>query len=160
MKRSRISRRVASTPCSSGNPQAGTVAVNGVRLFSTAESPGLTYNVLTLRREFVKARPPGCSRRFCRSGIARSLIRKNPDETCAIVAKLFKEPLPSVQDLMRTDRILDLADNTRAFSYAAGFESLHGSWRRMNDFMLERGLVAARVDSPDHLDSRFVNALD
>jgi len=26
--------------------------------------------------------------------------------------------------------------------------------------MLERGLVKARVDSPDHLDSRFVNALD
>jgi hypothetical protein len=30
----------------------------------------------------------------------------------------------------------------------------------MNDFMLERGLVTRRVDSPDHLDARFVNAVD
>jgi hypothetical protein len=56
--------------------------------------------------------------------------------------------------------VLDLADNGRAFSYAAGFDSLHGSWRRMNDFMLDRGLVAARVDSPEHLDSSFIRLLE
>ena len=61
---------------------------------------------------------------------------------------------------MRTVRILDLTDNGRAFSYAAGFESLHGSWRRMNDFMLEHGLVAARVDSPSHLDTDFLRLLE
>jgi ABC-type nitrate/sulfonate/bicarbonate transport system substrate-binding protein len=87
-------------------------------------------------------------------------IRDNPKEACAIVARLFDEPVADAQDLMRTDRILDVSDNTRAFSYAAGFESLHGSWRRMNDFMIDRGLVTHRVDSPDHLDARFVNALD
>lgn len=135
-------------------------AVDGVRLFSTAEFPGLTYNVLSLRREFVKSRPQDVETLLRVWQRAVAFIRANPDETCAIVARLFGEPLQPVRDMMRTDRILDLSDNSRAFSYAAGFESLHGSWRRMNDFMMARGLVTARVDSPNHLDSRFLNAID
>jgi NitT/TauT family transport system substrate-binding protein len=135
-------------------------AVDGVRLFSTAEFPGLTYNVLSLRREFVRSRPADVEALLQVWQRAVQFIRENPNETCAIVAKLFNEPLADAKNLMRTDRILDRADNSRAFSYAAGFESLHGSWRRMNDFMLDRGLVRTRVDSPDHLDARFVNALD
>jgi NitT/TauT family transport system substrate-binding protein len=135
-------------------------AVDGVRLFSTAEFPGLTYNVLSLRREFVTARPADVAALLRVWQRAVQFIRENPNETCAIVAKLFNEPLAGAKEMMRTDRILDVADNSRAFSYAAGFESLHASWRRMNDFMLERGLATARVDSPDHLDARFVNALD
>ncbi len=135
-------------------------AVDGVRLFSTAEFPGLTYNVLSLRREFVTARPADVAALLRVWQRAVQFIRENPNETCVIVAKLFNEPLAGAKEMMRTDRILDVADNSRAFSYAAGFESLHASWRRMNDFMLERGLATARVDSPDHLDARFVNALD
>jgi NitT/TauT family transport system substrate-binding protein len=135
-------------------------AVDGARLFSTAEFPGLTYNVLSLRREFVQTRPDEVIALLRVWERSVQFIRDNPNEACAIVAKLFNQPLPEVKDMMRTDRILDVTDNTRAFSYAAGFESLHGSWRRMNDFMIERGLVARRVDSPDHLDARFVNALD
>jgi NitT/TauT family transport system substrate-binding protein len=135
-------------------------AVDGTRLFSTAEFPGLTYTVLSLRRDFVQARPEEVTALLRVWERAVDFIHDNPTEACAIVAKAFNQPLMEVKDMMRTDRILDVTDNTRAFSYAAGFESLHGSWRRMNDFMLERGLVARRVDSPDHLDGRFVNALD
>lgn len=135
-------------------------AVDGTRLFSTAEFPGLTYNVFALRREFVQARPADVAALLRVWARAVHYIRDNPNEACEIVARLFKEPVTDAKDMMRTDRILDLPDNIRAFSYAAGFESMHASWRRMNDFMLERGLVARRVDSPDHLDASFVNALD
>jgi NitT/TauT family transport system substrate-binding protein len=135
-------------------------AVDGTRLFSTAEFPGLTYNVLSMRREFVQARPAEVAALLRVWERTVQFIRDNPNEACAIVARAFNQPLAEVKDMMRTDRILDITDNSRAFSYAAGFESLHGSWRRMNDFMLERGLVTRRVDSPDHLDARFVNAVD
>lgn len=135
-------------------------AVDGKRLFSTAEIPGLTYNVLSFRRDFVKARPEDVQKLLRVWERSVQYIRENPQETCVIIAKAFNEPLEGARDMMRTDRILDQSDNSRAFSYAAGFESLHGSWRRMNDFMLERGLVKRRVDSPAHLDSRFVNSLE
>jgi NitT/TauT family transport system substrate-binding protein len=136
------------------------LAAGGVSLFSTADFPGLTYSVLTLRRDFITLHPEQVAALVRVWDRAERYVRENPDESCEIVSQLFNEPLQSTRDLMRTVRILDLTDNGRAFSYAAGFESLHGSWRRMNDFMLEHGLVAARVDSPSHLDTDFLRLLE
>ncbi len=135
-------------------------AVDGVRLFSTAEIPSLTYSVFSMRREFIEKHPAEVQALMQVWQRAVQFIRENPKESTQIVARSFDEAVEDVRHLMVTDRILDAADNGRAFSYGAGFESLHGSWRRMNDFMLERGLVARRVDGSEHLDSRFVRALD
>jgi NitT/TauT family transport system substrate-binding protein len=132
----------------------------GAPIFSTADFPGLTYNVLAFRRQFVESRPDDVVALLRVWQRTVDYIRENPKDSCAIVSRLVNDPLAYVQDMMTKDRILDLADNSRAFSYAAGFESLHGSWRRMNDFMIERGLVTARVESPPHLDARFLHALD
>jgi NitT/TauT family transport system substrate-binding protein len=137
------------------------IAVNGNRIFSTAEIPSLTYSVFSLRKEFVDAHPEQVQALLAVWQRAVEFIREHPREACDIVAHAFNdESVESVRNMMLTDRILDAADNGRAFSYAAGFESLHGSWRRMNDFMIERGLVSRRVESPRYLDSRFVRALD
>jgi NitT/TauT family transport system substrate-binding protein len=136
-------------------------AVNGNRIFSTAEIPSLTYSVFSLRKDFVDAHPGEVQALLTVWQRSVEFIREHPREACDIVARAFNdEPVESVRDMMRTDRILDAADNGRAFSYAAGFESLHGSWRRMNDFMIERGLVSRRVESPRYLDSRFIRALE
>lgn len=134
-------------------------AAGGMQIFSTADFPGLTYSVFALRRDFIEAHPQDVAALVRVWRRAERYVREHPEETCEIVARLFDEPLIDVRNLLHSDRVLDVADNGRAFSYAAGFESLHGSWRRMNDFMLDRGLVTRRVDSPRHLDSRFIRAL-
>jgi NitT/TauT family transport system substrate-binding protein len=131
----------------------------GVQIFSAGDFPGLTYSVFTLRRDFIQAHPREVDALVKVWHRTERFIRNHPDEACDIVARVAKEPLPYVKGLLGADRVLDITDNRRAFSYAAGFESLHGSWRRMNDFMLDRGLVSRRVDSPAHLDSRFIRAL-
>lgn len=134
-------------------------AAGGVEIFSTADFPGLTYSVFTLRTDFINAHPREVKALVQVWHRADRYVREHPQEACEIVARFLEEPLASAQDLLKTNRILDVADNGRAFSYAAGFESLHASWRRMNDFMLDRGLAKRRVNSPDHLDSRFIRAL-
>lgn len=134
-------------------------AVGGVQLFSTADFPGLTYSVFTMRRDFIEAHPREVAALVKVWQRAERYVREHPDESCAIVSRLFREPLEDARALLHSDRVLDVADNGRAFSYAAGFESLHGSWRRMNDFMLDRGLASRRVDSPAHLDARFIRVL-
>jgi NitT/TauT family transport system substrate-binding protein len=132
----------------------------GHSLFSTADFPGLTYSVLTFRRDFLRAHPKEVTKLMEIWHRGERYVHEHPEESCAIVAKLFDDQPREVSDLLHTVRILDVADNDRAFSYAAGFDSLHGSWRRMNDFMLERGLADARVDSPSHLDSSFIRQLE
>ncbi|HEY0684798.1 MAG TPA: ABC transporter substrate-binding protein [Steroidobacter sp.] len=134
-------------------------AAGGVQILSAADVPGLTYSVFTMRRDFIESHPREVEALVQVWHRAERFIRDHPIDACEIVARLSKETEPYVQELLRTDRVLDVADNGRAFSYAAGFESLHGSWRRMNDFMIDRGLAARRVDSPAHLDSRFIRAL-
>jgi NitT/TauT family transport system substrate-binding protein len=134
-------------------------AAGGVQIFSTADFPGMIYSVFTLRSDFIKAHPREITALVGVWRRADRFVHEHPQETCEIVSRLFDEPLAYSQGLLKKNRVLDLADNGRAFSYAAGFESLHGSWRRMNDFMLDRGLALRRVDSPAHLDSRFIRAL-
>ena len=135
-------------------------AGGGHALFSTADFPGLTYSVLTFRRDFLDAHPQEIAKLMQVWHRSERYVHEHPEESCAIVSELLGEPLDEIRDLLHTVRVLDLADNGRAFSYAAGFDSLHGSWRRMNDFMLERGLVATRIDSPAHLDSSFIRLLE
>lgn len=135
------------------------IAAGGVQLFSTADFPGLTYSVFTLRRDFIEAHPREVAALVRVWHRSERYVREHPEEACEISARFQNESVADLRNLMGSDRILDLADNARAFSYAAGFESLHGSWRRMNDFMMDRGLVDRRVDSPAYLNSRFIRAL-
>jgi NitT/TauT family transport system substrate-binding protein len=135
-------------------------AVDGTRLFSTADFPGLTYNVLALPHRFVTEHPAEVETLLRVWSRVNGFIEAHPEEAYALVAKLYHQSPSIPRDMARTDRILDLVENQRAFSYAAGFESLHGSWRRMNDFMMEHGLAKERVSSTEHLDSRFLTELD
>jgi NitT/TauT family transport system substrate-binding protein len=94
-------------------------------VFSTRDFPGLTYSVLTFRRDFIDAHPREIAALMEVWHRAERYIHDNPDEACQIVAEAFGEPdVNDIRKLMRADRVLDLADNGRAFSYAAGFESL------------------------------------
>jgi NitT/TauT family transport system substrate-binding protein len=136
------------------------LASGGVSLFSAADFPGLTYSVLSMRHEFIQQHPQEVAAMVRVWHQAEVFIRDHPHEACGIVGEHLGYSVEEVEALMKTVRIVDLADNGRAFSYAAGFESLHGSWRRMNDYMLERGLATARAESSEHLDSGFIRRLE
>jgi NMT1/THI5 like len=64
-----------------------------------------------------------------------------------------------VRQFAKIDKILDLRDNELAFSFAAGFDSLHGAVRQMNDFMIARGMTAKKLDSSQFLEGSFLEAL-
>jgi NitT/TauT family transport system substrate-binding protein len=136
------------------------LAAGGESLFSTAQYPGLTYSVLAARRDLIASHPEQMAALLSVWHRASRYVLDHPDETAAIVAQLHGESIATIRELSRRIRVLDLADNDRAFSYAAGFESLHASWRRMNDFMLDRGMVHQRVDSAAHLDTGFIRRLE
>ena len=51
------------------------------------------------------------------------------------------------------------ADDELAFSFAAGFDSLHGAVRQINDFMIAKGITSEKLDSSHFLDGSFIRAL-
>lgn len=131
-------------------------AVKGKRLFTTADLPGVCGDVCAFRQSFVDDHPEEVQRYVNVWHRASDFIKAHPEEAYAIVAEINKKPIAEVKKLASLDKLLDLSDNKLAFSYASGFESLHGTWRQMNDFMLDKGLVKDRLDSTKFLDSRFL----
>lgn len=134
-------------------------ASGGQSIFSTADFPGLSVVVLTSSRKFLDSHPSEALSLLRVWNRATQYIQQHRAESCEIVARLYRVTAQSACELMRTDRILDLSDNARAFSYAGSLDSLHGSWRRMNDFLMDRGLVDHRLDSPKHLRSDMIGAV-
>lgn len=134
-------------------------AVQGQRLFDTARVPGIMWAVYAAQRETLAQRPADIAAFVRVWRRTDAFLRRQADAALAIVAEVNKRPLSEVRDLMKLDRVLDLRDNLLAFSYASGFDSLHGTARRMNDFMLDHGLTEVRVDTTRLLEPRFVGAL-
>jgi NitT/TauT family transport system substrate-binding protein len=137
----------------------GLAAVRGKKLFSTEQIPGVTGGTLAVRRKLLEERPQDLQALLRVWHRTTEFIKQQPDAAFAIVAEVNKKTPAEVRAFAQTEKILDLRDNELAFSFAAGFDSLHGAWRQMNDFMLERGLVTNRVDSTCHLEARFLRGL-
>ncbi|MEH6530877.1 MAG: hypothetical protein V7735_05965, partial [Photobacterium frigidiphilum] len=56
-------------------------------------------------------------------------------------------------------RILDLRENLTSFSYGAGFESLHGAARQVNNFLIDQSTINKPLDSTEFIDARFIRTL-
>lgn len=135
-------------------------AVNGRKLFDTSQAPGISWSVHAARRETVEKRASDLAAftRVWRRTAA--YLKEHPDEALALVAEVNRRPLEEVRAFMKLDRVLDLRDNETAFSFASGFESLHGTARRMNDYLIEHGMAASQANTARMLEPRFIRELE
>ena len=86
-------------------------------------------------------------------------MQENPREAFGIIAQINKQTPGDVQAFTQQDKILDLRENIVAFSFGSGFESLHGTARKINNFMIERGITDKQLDSTEFIDARFIRSL-
>lgn len=131
----------------------------GKKLWDTSNLPGVSPAVLVTRRQVLRERPDDVQKLMRVWHRATEFIEQNPNESYAIVARVNKKKVEEVREFAKADKILGLRENLNAFSYAAGFESLHGAARVMNDFLIKQKLATNRLDSADFLDARFLKAL-
>jgi NitT/TauT family transport system substrate-binding protein len=142
-------------------PVAGkVVATGGHYLWDSSEKHNINGGVQVFKREFIKKRPSDVQIFVNVWYKTAEFIKNNPDEAFEIIALIYDLETEAVQEFVKIDRVLDLRDNLTAFSYSAGFESLHGVVRQINDFMIEQGLTDKRLDSTEFLDSRFIRNLE
>lgn len=137
----------------------GLAATQGARLFDTSQVPGVCWAILAARPEFLEGRATEVHKLLQVWERTTRFIQEHPDEAYAIVAEVNRKTPAEVREFAALDHALDLRENLVAFSYAGGFESVHGSSRRMLDFMYERGMVTQRPDTGELFDARFLHAL-
>jgi NitT/TauT family transport system substrate-binding protein len=133
---------------------------HGHVLFDTSQIPGLDSTVYGLRRTTVDSRRDDVQKLLAVWRRATHFIQTDPDAAFAIIAAVNRKTLEQVRAFEQLDNVFDERDNKLAFSFASGFDSLHGAARQINDFMLDRGITKAALDSEYFLDASFVKALD
>lgn len=131
-------------------------AIRGVRLFDTSESPTLMLNGFCVRRADLTERASDLEALLRVWARADAFIRRDRERALGIVARLNGQSLGQVKAFAAVDRILDGADNLQTFSPASGAASIPAAWRRVNDFLLDRGLVRERIDSRRFLDATLL----
>lgn len=136
------------------------IARGGHRVFSSGELRGGVPDVWAFRREFVASRPDDVRKFVAVWRRTTERIRTDPEAAYARIARLNRRSAAEVASLAASTRIMDLADNSVAFRYAAGLESLHGSARSMNRFLIERGLADSYLDTTLFVDDDFVRWLE
>lgn len=138
---------------------AALAAVKGTKLFDSSQLPGSVWGVYAARDEILKSRAADFHKFVAVWQRTDAFMRSRSEEAHAIVAEVNRKTPAEVAAFARLDRTLDLKENLAAFSFASGFDSLHGAGRMMIDFQLRHGLVDKQIDTTDLLDPRFVEAL-
>jgi len=132
---------------------------NGRKLFDDSKVPGISPSGIVFHRSFVEKRADDVQKLVNVWHKTTGFIKQNSRKAFEIVAAIYHVSPEEVGGLAKLDRILDLRDNLSAFTYAAGFESLHGSAKRINRFMIRNKTTQGRLDTADFLDSRFIRRL-
>jgi NitT/TauT family transport system substrate-binding protein len=132
---------------------------HGHKVWDSTIIPGLSPSVLVARAPVIRERPEDLQKLLGVWQRGTEFIQQHPEEAFAIVARLNKKTLAEVLQFSAGVRLLDRRANLVAFSYGAGFDSLHGSTRMMNDFMLKEKLAPKRLDSIALLNDRFLKAM-
>ncbi len=132
---------------------------HGRKLFDTAEIPGISPNGQAFHRSFIKQRPADVQAYVNTWHKTTQFIREHPDEAFAIIAGIYAVTPDEAQAFAGLEHILDLRENLSAFSYGAGFESLHGVAKRTNKFLIDKGATTKRLDSTGFIDASFLRTL-
>jgi NitT/TauT family transport system substrate-binding protein len=132
---------------------------NGRKIFDTSQMPGLIPDVMAFHKSFIDERPEDVQSFVQVWYRTTEFITNNPKEAFGIIAKNYADTPGDVQAFTDEVKILNLRDNKVSFSYASGFESLHGTAREINTYMLENNITNKRLDSTDFIDARFIRGV-
>lgn len=131
----------------------------GKKLFDSSQIPGISWTIYASRGDFLRQHSSEIHKLMQVWKRTEEYIHKEPNEAYAIVAEVNRTTVAEVRAFAQLDKSLNPNENRAAFSYAGGFDSLHGSARRMNDFQIQAGLVNNQIESPKLLDSSFIHEL-
>jgi NitT/TauT family transport system substrate-binding protein len=129
------------------------------KIFDTSEVPGLVPSLDVFPKEFVEQYPDVVQAYVKVWHKTTQYILENKSEAVAIISEIYEVEPSEVEAYMQGDKILTLNDNLSGFAYTAGYESLHGNFRRVNQFLIDNGHTDQKLESVEFIDNTFIQAL-
>jgi NitT/TauT family transport system substrate-binding protein len=130
------------------------------RIFDTSDVPGLIPDIMAFHENFLQERPEDVQAFVDVWHRTTKFMNENQEEAFEIIAQHNNVPVEEVIDFSKGVKIQNYRDNKIAFSYATGFESLHGAARQINRFMNDNNITDKRLESVDFIDARFIRGVD
>jgi len=141
-------------------PTRSEALAKGYKQFDKAGNyPGLVIDVLSFNSDVIKNREADVQAVVKSLLEAVDFLKSNPKEAIAIMAKAENMSEADMRGGLDGLRLLDKDENQTAFSYSVGFESLHGTFRSINDFFRENRITDKILDSTDFVDPQFIRRL-
>lgn len=136
------------------------VEIGGRSLYDSSKLPGLIMSGMVFTKGFIDDRPQDIQKLLEVWHRTTGYMQSHQQEAFTIVAAVNNTTLEDVTVFAERNRALDLRENITAFTYASGIESLFGSARKINRFLLNRNEADAQlVDGTDLLDNHFIQQL-
>jgi NitT/TauT family transport system substrate-binding protein len=133
---------------------------SGRILFDSLLIPGMIPDLHVFKKQFIEERPEDVQAYINVWHRTTQYIKSNPDQAFQIIADVNNVPINDVKKLAEKATILDLAYNKQAFLFSNDFESLHGTSRKINNFMIEKGITDKQMDTTQFLDARFIRGVE
>jgi NitT/TauT family transport system substrate-binding protein len=134
--------------------------INAKTIFDSSDILGLIPDTIVFDKKFTDENPKEVQTFVNVWHKTSKYIKDNPDQAFTTIARIYNVTLEDVKTFESGVKIQDLRENKIAFSYAAGFESLHGTARQINQFMNEHNITDKKLDSTDFIDARFIRAIE
>lgn len=143
------------------DPTKSEALAKGYKQYDKAGNyPGLIIDVLSFSVDAIENREADIQALVKSLFETVDFVKSNLDEAIVIMAKAENMSEADMQNGMTGIYLLDKRDNQTAFSYSVGFESLHGTFRAINDFFKENKNTDKTLDSTDFVDPKFVRKVD
>ncbi|MFA6594392.1 MAG: ABC transporter substrate-binding protein [Candidatus Buchananbacteria bacterium] len=135
------------------------VAAGGVKIFSTALTPGLIIDVGAMRNDYINQNPEKVQAVLRSYFMGLDYIKNNPQESYAIGAKYFNVSEQEFADYLSGLEWVDLRGNLLSMSYSLGYESLYGNGSLANRYLREIDIISSDIDIGEVIRPEFVRAL-
>lgn len=136
------------------------VAAGGNKLYDSSTLPGLVMAGMVFSEDFIAQRPEDIQRMLRVWYRTTAYLRANPEESFAIVARANGVNPEEAKAFAANSQILGLKDNLEAFTYASGLESLFGSSRKINRFLIKHEPeITTPIDGETVLNGQFLREL-
>lgn len=134
-------------------------AMNGNKIYSSAQAPGLIVDLLTFRSDFIRQYPETVTAIVRAYFKAIDFWKEHPEETYRVTAARNGVTPEEIAEQLHGINILDIHDNRVMFTFAAGLQSLYGNFKNINKFITRIQHTDGVLNTDDLVDPRFIRAL-
>lgn len=134
------------------------VKAGGKLLASTKEFPGIIFDAVGLREDFVKANPAAVQGFVQAMAEAMEYWKNHKDESNEIMAKGLKISSQEFTETLSSLKLYDLADNKGFFGSADKPGTIFKNFDRIADFYLAKKLINKKPAAKDYIDPTYINA--